>query len=129
MRILSIISSTMLYLDLVCSWETFRDLIPNGYNLLHPCKKNTKWDGVGHKAFTGGGARNHFGRDFSDQGKKWTTALCNMDSDGDGNKNGEELGEMNKYLAPFPCCWMWINCCDTYLLTRKSDLTYEPETG
>ena len=82
--------------DLVCSWEHFRALIPNGYNVFHPCKKNTKWDGVGHKTYTGGGVRNPFGRDFYEAGMKWTKTFCNKDSDGDNRSNGEELGEINK---------------------------------
>lgn len=41
-------------------------------------------------------ANNQFGRDFKAAGYKWTPAFCNTDSDGDGLKNGEELGD--------PCC-------------------------
>ncbi|XP_046572551.1 MOXD1 homolog 1-like, partial [Haliotis rubra] len=46
----------------------------------------------------GGGARNTFGQDFADNGKEWTRALCEKDSDGDGLTNGQELGDPN-------CTW------------------------
>ena len=34
------------------------------------------------------------GSDFKHQGKKWTVALCQLDSDGDGQTNGFELGDI-----------------------------------
>jgi hypothetical protein len=39
---------------------------------------------------------NPFGEDFREQGFAWTKKLCQMDSDGDGYTNGQELGD--------PCC-------------------------
>jgi hypothetical protein len=39
---------------------------------------------------------NPFGEDFREQGFAWTRTLCQMDSDGDGYTNGQELGD--------PCC-------------------------
>ena len=39
---------------------------------------------------------NPFGEDFREQGFAWTKTLCQMDSDGDGYTNGQELGD--------PCC-------------------------
>jgi hypothetical protein len=47
---------------------------------------------LGH---TGGNTRNvdPFGKDFANQGHKWTVALCQMDSDGDGVSNGAEVGD------------------------------------
>jgi hypothetical protein len=39
---------------------------------------------------------NAFGQAFRDAGWKWTEELCKADSDGDGQTNGEELGD--------PCC-------------------------
>ncbi|CAI5708303.1 unnamed protein product [Hyaloperonospora brassicae] len=63
--------------------------IPNGANV----------DGVnalGHVDPSGGGARNAFGQDFEADGEQWVTSLCMMDSDGDGQTNGQELGD--------PCC-------------------------
>jgi hypothetical protein len=41
----------------------------------------------------GGGPRNQFGLDFAAAGYTWTTDLCQLDSDGDGRTNGEELGD------------------------------------
>lgn len=39
---------------------------------------------------------NPFGDDYRANGYAWTKALCELDSDGDGFTNGEELGD--------PCC-------------------------
>ncbi len=36
-----------------------------------------------------------FGKDFKSNGKTWTVALANLDSDGDGFSNGEELQDPN----------------------------------
>jgi hypothetical protein len=44
----------------------------------------------------GGGSVCNFGGDFARAGHTWTRALCKMDSDQDGETNGEELGD--------PCC-------------------------
>ncbi|KAF1327951.1 hypothetical protein FI667_g7228, partial [Globisporangium splendens] len=63
--------------------------IPNGSNV--PGVK-----ALGHVNPEGGGDRNQFGMDFDKAGRKWTKALCAMDSDGDGQTNGQELGD--------PCC-------------------------
>ncbi|TMW56964.1 hypothetical protein Poli38472_002889 [Pythium oligandrum] len=66
--------------------------IPNG----------DKVDGVaalGHVDPDGGGERNAFGLAFDDAGFAWTKELCQMDSDGDGQTNGQELGD--------PCC-EWV---------------------
>lgn len=52
--------------------------------------------GLGHVDPEGGGQLNDFGRAFQDAGYKWTVDLCAKDSDGDGQTNGEELGD--------PCC-------------------------
>ena len=55
--------------------------------------------GVGHAACSGGsssGDNNAFGLAFAAAGHAWTTALCQADSDGDGQTNGQELGD--------PCC-------------------------
>jgi dopamine beta-monooxygenase len=57
------------------------------------------WAGVGHVNPAGGGERNKFGMDFASEEYKWTVALCEMDSDGDGRSNGVELGDPD-------CIWM-----------------------
>ncbi|DAZ99366.1 TPA: hypothetical protein N0F65_005217, partial [Lagenidium giganteum] len=55
---------------------------------------------LGHSDPDGGSSRlNAFGNDFHSHGKKWTTTLCKMDSDGDGQTNGQALGD--------PCC-VWV---------------------
>ncbi|XP_060076206.1 uncharacterized protein LOC132555864 [Ylistrum balloti] len=41
----------------------------------------------------GAGPLNQFGKDFLRHGKNWTHGLCQLDSDNDGQKNGEELGD------------------------------------
>ncbi|ESO92083.1 hypothetical protein LOTGIDRAFT_233329 [Lottia gigantea] len=89
-----------LLLFIVCSvittvygYGAYRDQIPNGNNVPHPCKPNYKWNGVGHKNVDGGGNRNPFGVDFAAANKEWTTDFCQKDSDGDGKSNGEELGD------------------------------------
>lgn len=51
---------------------------------------------IGHVNPNGGGKTNQYGHDFDKAGKKWTLELCQMDSDGDGQTNGLELGD--------PCC-------------------------
>jgi large repetitive protein len=38
---------------------------------------------------------NGFGSDFLDGGARWNAALANLDSDGDGFRNGAELGDPN----------------------------------
>ncbi|RLN47965.1 hypothetical protein BBJ28_00001683 [Nothophytophthora sp. Chile5] len=52
---------------------------------------------IGHKDNTGdSSSTNAFGNAFSSAGNAWTVALCKADTDGDGQTNGEELGD--------PCC-------------------------
>ncbi|KDO21145.1 hypothetical protein SPRG_12926 [Saprolegnia parasitica CBS 223.65] len=63
--------------------------LPNGENVPGV-------SAIGHVNPSGGGSRNAFGSDFSTNGLAWNTALCQLDSDGDGATNGEELGD--------PCC-------------------------
>ncbi|KAK7490020.1 hypothetical protein BaRGS_00018720 [Batillaria attramentaria] len=84
-----------LCLSLPCclAYSFYREQIPNGDRVPHPCKPNFIWRGVGHKAYAGGGERNVFGLDFNRNGHKWTRALCEADSDGDGLTNGQELGD------------------------------------
>lgn len=79
-------------------FSTYRDAIPNGHNVEHPCKPNTKWEGVGHLQQQGGGPRNVFGLAFKANNYVWNRTLCMMDSDGDGQTNGQELGDPN-------CIW------------------------
>ncbi|KAK1935716.1 Temptin [Phytophthora citrophthora] len=64
-------------------------LIPNGANVKG-------FPALGHVNPEGGGANNDFGLDFASAGKSWTKEFCEKDSDGDGQTNGQELGD--------PCC-------------------------
>ncbi|KAF0688545.1 Aste57867_19835 [Aphanomyces stellatus] len=61
--------------------------IPNGDNV-------PGFYAIGHSNDQGG-STNHFGSDYGVSGA-WTAALCQKDSDGDGQTNGQELGD--------PCC-------------------------
>jgi hypothetical protein len=56
--------------------------------------------GLGHYTCTGGTLPlNAFGQSFKNAGYQWTAALCCEDSDGDGQTNGEELGDPNCMFA------------------------------
>ncbi|XP_060070703.1 tyramine beta-hydroxylase-like [Ylistrum balloti] len=84
----------------VQGYPSFQTSIPNGGNVLDPCDDNTIWMGVGHHAMSGGGPRNCFGVDFAQNNKEWNSTVCEMDSDGDGKSNGEELGDPNCSWTP-----------------------------
>uniref|UniRef100_K3X0X4 Temptin Cys/Cys disulfide domain-containing protein n=1 Tax=Globisporangium ultimum (strain ATCC 200006 / CBS 805.95 / DAOM BR144) TaxID=431595 RepID=K3X0X4_GLOUD len=70
------------------AYSTFRAKIPNGYNVTVK--------GAGHVNPYGGGVRNAFRLAFKTAGLEWTVAFCQADFDGDGQTNGQELGD--------PCC-------------------------
>uniref|UniRef100_K3X0X2 Temptin Cys/Cys disulfide domain-containing protein n=1 Tax=Globisporangium ultimum (strain ATCC 200006 / CBS 805.95 / DAOM BR144) TaxID=431595 RepID=K3X0X2_GLOUD len=55
---------------------------------------------------------NDFGTAFKKAGNKWTEALCHADSDGDGQTNGQELGD--------PCC-VWTTGATPLRVTGLSD--------
>lgn len=59
----------LLFVNWSEEYGSFRDKIPNGHKVPHPCNPSTIWNGVGHKAQGGGGERNPFGLDFYSQGK------------------------------------------------------------
>eukprot|EP00511_Aplanochytrium_stocchinoi_P000228 CAMPEP_0204821844 /NCGR_PEP_ID=MMETSP1346-20131115/36_1 /ASSEMBLY_ACC=CAM_ASM_000771 /TAXON_ID=215587 /ORGANISM="Aplanochytrium stocchinoi, Strain GSBS06" /LENGTH=337 /DNA_ID=CAMNT_0051947769 /DNA_START=256 /DNA_END=1269 /DNA_ORIENTATION=- len=81
---------------MVLGLREYQSEVPNGGNVMF---NGEPWPGVGHNSPGGGPApNNQFGLDFAAQGKIWTTALCEMDSDGDGVSNGAELGDPN-------CVW------------------------
>ena len=72
--------------------------------------------GVGHRTCKGGTLPlNPFGRAFKQNGYKWTKALCEADSDGDGFTNGEELGD--------PCC-TFVHGMRPSALTMGADATH-----
>jgi hypothetical protein len=70
----------------VFSYERFVALLPNGNGV-------SGVQALGHVKVGGDGALNAFGEDFE---QSWTKELCEADSDGDGQTNGQELGD--------PCC-------------------------
>lgn len=73
---------------------TYPRLLPNG-NASATADSGITCTFLGH-ASCKPPLRNKFGEDFKSAGYKWTKELCEADSDGDGLKNGEELGD--------PCC-------------------------
>ncbi|XP_046545885.1 tyramine beta-hydroxylase-like [Haliotis rubra] len=86
-------------IGVIYGYGGYRDRIPNGHNLTHPCVTGEMWQGVGHVKPAGGGDRNQFGIDFANQGRKWAN-VCEMDSDGDGMTNGQELGDPQCIWTP-----------------------------
>ena len=77
------------------AYPSFTSYLPNGDSVPHPCIPGSTWNGVGHELVQGQGPLNPFGRNFKDAFYQWSTELCQMDSDGDGKTNGEELGDPN----------------------------------
>jgi hypothetical protein len=71
-------------------WPAYKDEIPNGHSVV---SNGVAWGGVGHASAAGGGDRNPFGIAFLSAGSRWALALCQADSDGDGQTNGMELGD------------------------------------
>jgi hypothetical protein len=71
----------------VAAWPQFLGMIPNGRAVDFGVVN------LGHEQGTI--LRHQFGRDFG-VGRNWTKELCEMDSDKDGQTNGQELGD--------PCC-------------------------
>ncbi|KAG7390034.1 hypothetical protein PHYPSEUDO_008996 [Phytophthora pseudosyringae] len=70
--------------------KKFVKMIPSGGNVPDT-------PAIGHSDGTGKDAStNTFGDAFSAAGNKWTKDLCETDTDGDGQTNGQELGD--------PCC-------------------------
>ncbi|EGZ15465.1 hypothetical protein PHYSODRAFT_251118 [Phytophthora sojae] len=68
----------------------FVAMLPNGANV-------TGYRAIGHPAgMSHSAATNNFGKAFADVGYAWTKELCMNDTDGDGQTNGQELGD--------PCC-------------------------
>lgn len=73
----------------VRSLMSYVGLVPNG-------GKVPGVQAIGHVLGIGGTARSSFGLDFKAHGHKWGLDLCLLDSDGDNETNGVELGD--------PCC-------------------------
>ncbi|XP_025104617.1 temptin-like [Pomacea canaliculata] len=64
------------FLPCVWSYKSYKDFIPNGVRVPHPCKNNYLWHGVGHINSQGGGSRNVFGIAFAKANHTWTVDLC-----------------------------------------------------
>jgi hypothetical protein len=71
----------------------YRASIPNGMKVT--CNGVLMGE-VGHVGTSSN--TNQFGKDFKAAGHRWTSGLCQKDSDGDGFTNGQELGDPN-------CVW------------------------
>jgi hypothetical protein len=70
--------------------KKFVQRLPNGANVKD-------FPAIGHTDGTGDReATNDFGDAFKKAGNKWSLSLCQADTDGDGQTNGQELGD--------PCC-------------------------
>lgn len=89
------------FASLVQARQEYVKLLPNGGGV--PCPPGGSGciagfcPAIGHTNCAGTGDVNAFGNDFSNLGSGgWTRAYCQADSDGDGQTNGEELGD--------PCC-------------------------
>ena len=50
-----------LFVGIVRGRPSYKNKIPNGHNIPHPCTPNTDWAGVGHWLMGGSGALNPFG--------------------------------------------------------------------
>ncbi|ETN07985.1 hypothetical protein PPTG_12499 [Phytophthora nicotianae INRA-310] len=97
---MSVLRSRAVYAAAVCAavcllttheteaYKTFQRKVPNGGNVPGV-------EAIGHER-AGGGPNNDFGLDFIEAMFKWTKTFCEKDSDGDGQTNGQELGD--------PCC-------------------------
>mmetsp|Transcript_12289 Transcript_12289/g.15918 ORF Transcript_12289/g.15918 Transcript_12289/m.15918 type:complete len:336 (-) Transcript_12289:751-1758(-) len=85
----------------------YQERIPFG-DFTGPTQNNA----LGHRGTITVFPNNQFGADFDDEGRSWTVAFCQMDSDGDGFSNGEELGDPN-------CTWTQGASLDG--LCRRSD--------
>lgn len=76
----------------VCARQTDVAKLPNGANVPGVAA-------LGHTNPTGSGPANAFGNAFARVDYVWTAAFCQADTDGDGQTNGQELGD--------PCC-VWV---------------------
>lgn len=72
------------------AWAPYMSKIPNAANVK---RNGVSHPGVGHNATNGGGVLNVFGLAFMNANHTWSTALCQADSDADGQTNGFELGD------------------------------------
>ncbi|KAJ8548694.1 hypothetical protein ON010_g10975 [Phytophthora cinnamomi] len=81
--------------------DMLRQLDQDAHTFLFHMDATFKVNSVEFSLFSCGdprspGLRFEFGLDFGTAGDEWTTEFCQKDSDGDGQTNGQELGD--------PCC-------------------------
>uniref|UniRef100_A0A8W8J2Y0 Temptin Cys/Cys disulfide domain-containing protein n=1 Tax=Magallana gigas TaxID=29159 RepID=A0A8W8J2Y0_MAGGI len=99
---LSVLSAS---LSVLCAWPEFVNKIPNGRSVPNPCGSEPKlWRVVGHQyatrsLFSTAKKRaltdpflNVFGQMYRDNNYRWSD-ICDLDADGDGKSNGQELGD------------------------------------
>ncbi|KAK1942509.1 Temptin [Phytophthora citrophthora] len=101
----------------VQGYAKYVKLVPNGGNV--PDNSN-----IGHLDPAGETGVSDFGKAFATAGNAWNTALCQLDTDGDGYTNGQELGD--------PCC-TWTSSNTAGLVTDgvsdPSDATKTPTSS
>ncbi|KAF1790206.1 hypothetical protein GQ600_25563 [Phytophthora cactorum] len=114
-HIMGLLRSRVSYVAAVCAavclsatpeaeaYKMFQKKVPNGGNVPGV-------EAIGHER-AGGGPNNDFGLDFIEAMFKWTKTFCEKDSDGDGQTNGQELGDpCYPELKSDPKLWESIVC-------------------
>ena len=61
MSISAMLCVLVLLMPSVLALSVYRDRIPNGHHVPHPCNADVPWAGVGHHLAAGSGSRNPFG--------------------------------------------------------------------
>ncbi|XP_052790274.1 uncharacterized protein LOC128224468 [Mya arenaria] len=116
--------ATFLCFGLTYGYSTLRRQIPNGYRVRHPCGPDRGyWEAVGHMGSNYMPEKNAFGADvrkiLQDRTLDWSK-VCNLDSDGDGLTNGEELGDPG-------CKWTTANGITPFGQVKGHPGLCEPE--
>ena len=72
------VSLALALVSTIHGFPSYRDEIPNGKLVVHPCNASLTWYGVGHVNAQGGGLNNQFGKDFKANGRVSLTSfpLC-----------------------------------------------------
>lgn len=93
------------YVKYATSYPQYNNNVPNG-NMIPPSAIELGHPGGSTKRYTS------FGNAYVSNGRKWTKGLCMVDSDGDGQSNGLEMGD--------PCC-LWVAGSSPQFTTDLSD--------
>lgn len=105
--------SLAIFVALVHGKAAYRDLLPNAGAMP---ADGLKCRQLGHNdCKIGNATNNNFAKHFAKVGYKYTPEFCRLDSDGDGVRNGAELGD--------PCCVWKVG--DTP--ARTNDLSHPGE--